>query len=230
MNVKDWSKIDYCLTCFLKFISKEVKNVQIGEDSRQMPKTKDYMSNKKYCDILYAYLQTISSWDGVVGHPRVFSKKEKNFQKISEIIGKSRQTVSKKFNTLLELGLVKEREDSYELIVLEKDLASLIPLKTLRVLVNAMSENAISIYIYLLNRYYAILSSGKTEFMFTLSQLKGIIGISSNTRSNDYIINDILTILEKIGLIKVDIRQIEDQYSGDMKSTLYITNVSNSIE
>ena len=66
--------------------------------------------------------------------------------------------------------------------------------------------------------------------MFTLSQLKGIIGVSSNTRSNDYIINDILTILEKIGLIKVDIRQIEDPYSGDIKNNLYITNVSNSIE
>lgn len=204
--------------------------MQIAEDSRQVPKTKDYLSNKKYCDILYSYLQTISVWDGINGHPRSFSKKEKNFQKIGENIGKSRQTVAKKFNALMELGLIKEGENNYELIILESDLASLIPLETLRILVNTMNENTISIYVYLLNRYYAAQSSGQQEFMFTLSQLKGVIGVSTSTRSNDYIINDILTILKKIGLLEIDCRDEEDKFSGDIKSNLYVTSMSNLIK
>lgn len=203
--------------------------MQIEKDSRQVPKVRDYMANSKYCDILYCYFQTISVWDNTVGHPRTFSKKEKNFSKIGAILGQSRQTISKKFKNLLDLGLIKETEDNYELIILEEDLASLIPIETLRVLVNTMNDNTISIYVYLLNRYYATISGGQQEFLFTKEQLKNIVGLSITTRSNDYIVDDILAILQKLNLLQFESRDVIDKNTGDTKTYLYITKMSNKI-
>lgn len=203
--------------------------MQIEKDSRQVPKVRDYMANSKYCDILYCYFQTISVWDNIVGHPRTFPKKEKNFSKIGTILGQSRQTISKKFKNLLDLGLIKETEDNYELIILEEDLASLIPIETLRVLVNTMNDNTISIYVYLLNRYYATINGGQQEFLFTKEQLKNIVGLSITTRSNDYIIDDILAILQKLNLLQFESRDEIDKNTGDTKTHLYITKMSNKI-
>lgn len=204
--------------------------MKIEKDSRQVPKTKDIMANAKYCDILYCYFQNISTWDGIQGHPRVFSKRDKNFSKISEYLKISRQTVSKKFNNLVELGLIKENKDTYELIILDEDIASLIPINTLKILVSAFNENAISVYVYLLNRYYATLMNGQQEFIFTKEQLKGILGFSTATRSNDYIIDGILTVLQKIGVIKVETRTKVEEFSGDVKSYLYLVYATNQIE
>ena len=200
--------------------------MKIEKDSRQVPKVKDIMADVKYCDILYCYFQNLSKWDGVIGHPRTFTKKEKNFSKISAALKISRQTISKKFNNLLELGLIRETDNNYELVILDADIASLIPVETLKVLVSALNENAISIYVYLLNRFIA---NKEQEFMFTKSQLKAMLGFSINTRSNDYIIDGILMVLQKLELIKVEIRNILDEPSNEIKSYLYLIDAHNKI-
>lgn len=200
--------------------------MKIEKDSRQVPKVKDIMADVKYCDILYCYFQNLSKWDGIIGHPRTFTKKEKNFSKISAALKISRQTISKKFNNLLELGLIKEIGSDYELVILDADIASLIPFETLKVLVSALNENAISIYVYLLNRFIA---NKEQEFMFTKSQLKTMLGFSTNTRSNDYVIDGILTVLQKLELIKVEIRNVLDEPSNEVKSCFYLVNAYNKI-
>jgi hypothetical protein len=54
------------------------------------------------------------------------------------------------------LGLVKDLNDNYyEIIELEQNVAALIPYETLKLLVDTLSERAISTYIYLFNRYFA---------------------------------------------------------------------------
>ena len=116
------------------------------------------------------------------------------------MFGLSRQTVSTKFKNLKELGLIQELDKStYEIITLEKDLASLIPYETLKLITDTLNENSISTYVYLLNCYYA---NNCRALTFTLEQVKKHIGICSSTRSNDDIITNILYVLEKIGLIK----------------------------
>lgn len=204
----------------------------IEKNSRQVPKAAEFLSNKKYCDILYCYFQTISSWDEVEGHPRYFAKKEKNFSKIAETLGLSRQTVSSRFASLEQLGLIKEDKINgrYELLILAEDIASLIPAETVRILVNTMNENTISVYVYLLNRYYAATCNGKQEFMFTKEQLKTVIGLSSATRSNDYIIDDKLNVLKKLGLLEYEARDDKDKITGDIKTHLYVTKMMNKIE
>lgn len=114
---------------------------------------------------MYSYLQCISELDNVT-KIRSFKKKEINFSKLGEQFGLSRQTVSTKFKNLKELGLIKEKDkDTYELVVLENDLASLIPYDTLRLITDTLNENSISTYIYLFNRYYSV---GCKSFQFTL--------------------------------------------------------------
>lgn len=196
-------------------------------NSRQIPKTKEICSNKKYNDILYAYLQCISEKNE--NGSRTFDKKEINFTKLGEIFNLSRQTVSTKFKNLKDLGLIKELDkNTYEVITLEKDLASLIPYDTLKLVTDTLNENSISTYVYLLNCYYA---NNCRSFTFTLEQIKKHIGICSSTRSNDDIITNILFVLEKIGLIKyrlTSIKQENDTFQN-IKTIYELEWLTNSI-
>jgi Mn-dependent DtxR family transcriptional regulator len=182
--------------------------LKIQSDSRQVPKAKDICANKKYYDILYAYLQCISVRDEK-SKIRYFSKKELNFSKLGEIFNLSRQTVSTKFKNLKELGLVVERDnETYKLVELSADLASLVPYKTLKLITDTLNENSISTYVYLLNCYYA---NGCQPFQFTLEQIKSYIGISTATRSNNDTVTNILYVLEKVGLIKYSLTTLKQE-------------------
>lgn len=126
-------------------------------NSRQIPSKDEICANKKYYDILYAYFQCISEpVDKEKGDMRrIFPKKEVNFTKLGKIFSLTRQTVSTKFKNLKDLGLIVDfNEEYYMLIRLEDSDATLIPYKTLKVLTDALSENSISAYVYLFNRYW----------------------------------------------------------------------------
>lgn len=198
------------------------------KDSRQIPKTKDICSNKKYYDVMYAYFQCLSDKDenGI----RYFDKKEVKFTRLGELFGISRQTASTRFKNLQDLGLIKEYDTKhYELVTLEKDTASLIQYRTLKIITDTLSENSISTYIYLLNRYYA---NGCKSFQFTLEQIKAQIGIATTTRSNDNIITNILFILEKIGLIKYELtsaKQTDDNFQN-IKTIYQLNWLTNEIK
>ena len=185
---------------------------------RQIPKASEICADKKYFDILYAYLQTISEFEGQ-GKSRTFSKKSINFSALSEKLGLSRQTISTKFKNLEKMGLIQLRDDkTYELIVLEQNIAALIPYETVTLMVDALSERAISTYIYLFNRYYA---NGNKPYQFTYEQIKKFIGISSTTRSNDDIISNILFALQKIGLIKCKLTSVKQEDNFENIKTIY---------
>ena len=161
---------------------------------------------------------------------RTFSKKAINFSKLGDQFGLSRQTVSTKFKNLKELGLIKERDkDTYELIVLENDLASLVPHTTLKLINDTLNENSISTYVYLLNRYYG---AGCKSFQFTLEQVKNHVGICSTTRSNDNIITNILYVLDKIGLIKYSLTGVSQEGDSfqNVKTVYQLDSLVNKID
>lgn len=198
----------------------------ISSESRQVPKDQDICSSKKYYDILYAYLQCISVRDNVSGI-RYFNKSEVNFSKLSGIFNLSRQTVSSKFKNLKELGLIAEWDDSKYLIVeLDRDIATLIPYTTLKVMTDALSENCISTYVYLLNRYCA---NGYRSFQFTIDQIKKYVGLSMSTRSNNEAVVNMLFVLEKIGLIKCSLTTVSNSDNFSNVKSVYqldwLTNV-----
>lgn len=201
--------------------------MKILENSRQIPSDqKAYLSNLSYCDYLYAYLQRISKWSGKKNQPRYVLKKDCSFVAMAEALGVHRQTISKKFKAMLEgqpdsVALIRKQKDRYVLLPIETKLAFLVPYGTLQVLVSTVTQNVISIYVYLLNRY---LAGYEQSFRYTIDELKRVIGISVNTRSNNYIISSILLLLEKLGLLKKQKKIINDQtYS-------FITWMTNEID
>ena len=174
--------------------------MQIQKDSRQIPKKQEIVADKMYSDVVYAWLQVNSCWDRDK-NVRWIGKNQVSFSRISGDVGLSRQTVSNKFKRLLEIGLVRLEQDlgRYELVSLRPDMAMLVERTTLRRMLSAFNENTINVYVYLLNRYLANRCRG---YEFTIEQVKYFIGLSMRTSSNNYIIQDILDILERLGLLK----------------------------
>ena len=194
------------------------EDIQLNKkDSRQVPKVEDICANKKYHDILYAYLQTISE-RSVKDGKRYLNKKDINYSKIGLKLNLTRQTVSKKFSNLLDMGLIVACGENYEIVELDRDMASLIPYETLKLLVDALSEYSVSTYIYFFNRYYA---NEFKSFKFTLAQVKKYIGICDTTRSNDDTITNILFTLQKLGLIKYQLTAESQEDNFNNIKTIY---------
>lgn len=199
------------------------------KNRRQVPKIKEFLSTKKYCDIVYCYLQVISQYDEI-NNVRYVLKKDCKFTKIGEDLDLSRQTVAKKIKNMLDdpkngIGLIHEERDRYILLNLEKEVAELVPFSTIRILANTVKERVISVFIYLLVRYRA---EKEHSFIFTLAQIKRYVGIGES-RGTDYIITDILLILSKLDLLKYELR-IEKQEDGNFRSVYYVIDMNNKID
>ena len=154
---------------------------------------------------------------------RYVNKEDIVFSRLADQVGLTRQVVSTKFKNLVKIGLVEliEKEKRYKLSYLDDSVAMLIPVETLRKINNALSQNSISIYVYLLKRFIA---NSEKEYPVTMAQMKNFIGIASNTTSNNEVINDILEVLELLGLVKIERRQVEEN-----KTLLVVVEVNNVI-
>lgn len=201
--------------------------LKIQSDSRQVPSIEKYTADKKYHDLLYGVLQELSYGEKIPGDTEVkryINKKDFTYEMLGDKIGLKRVTVSKYFNNLVDLGLIKKDSENkrFQLLYLDRSIATLIPFETLRKLNNSLNHNTISIYVYLLKRYIA---AGEKEYIYTRSQLKSFCGLATNTNSNDDVINDILQVLELLGLIQRKYVQTEEN-----KTITYITCVQNQIK
>ena len=198
--------------------------LQVQTNSRQMPSIEKYTADKKYNDILYGTLQEMSYAEVIDGvTARYVNKGDVAFATLGNKIGLSRQVTSTKFKNLISLGLIEyvENEKRYKLNYLDKSISALVPFETLRKLNNSLSQNSISLFIYLLKRYIA---NGEQDFIATMSQMKKFIGVATNTTSNNDVVNDILHILKLIGLVETELRQLEDN-----KTVIVVTKVNNVI-
>lgn len=197
----------------------------IQNNSRQVPSIERYTADKKYSDLLYGILQEMSYSEVINDNvTRYVDKKDIVFSSLAGRIDLTRQVVSTKFKNLIQLGLIEyvEKERRYKLNYLDKSVSALVPFETLRKLNNTLSQNSISLFVYLLKRYIA---NNQKEFIVTMGQMKRFIGIASNTTSNNEVINDILDVLKMIGLIKTELRNVEDN-----KTVIVITQVNNVIK
>lgn len=190
---------------------------------RQIPKDIQTTSDKRYNDILYGYLQSISQWDRPI-NIRYIPKGDINFIALAQELQVSRQTISKWFEGLKDVGLVKYNEDlrRYELALLKNDEGELIPQKTLHRVVNILSHNTVNTYIYLIKEFKRHEGQG---FSFTVDELKEFCGMSRATRSNNWKITDILWTLELLDLIKYEV-QTSKGTDGKIKSHYYLTYAS----
>lgn len=104
-------------------------------------------------------------------------------------------------------------------------MATLIENGTLRMMISALNENTINIYIYLLNRF---LANGEQSFEFTLDQCKVFIGKGVGSHSNNYIVTDILCILSKLDLLEYELISKSDMHG--IKTVYRVIAVNNKIE
>ena len=194
------------------------------KNRRQVPKTAEYLKLKNYCDYVYCYLQVNSLFDEEGGF-RYILKKDCKYTMVARDLNMTRQTASDKIKKLIQLGLVKEEDHRYILVNLDKTLAELVPYTTLRILTSTVKDKVISVFVYFLVRFRA---EHQKPFIFTMKQVKTVVGIGES-RSTDYIVTDILTVLSKLGLIKYE-KLIDNSEEGTFKTYYKILDMSNKIE
>lgn len=203
--------------------------MQIQKNSRQIPSNEKYTANKNYSDILYGYLQHMSILDETIG-VRYIEKKDIKYTKIAEDLGVTRQTVSKKFNSLIEEGLISfdAGNKRYLLRVLEAELATLLPDDTVKVLCNTLQERCLSVLAYLLKTY---IQHGESSCEVNMDIIKGHVGLSkSNRGTNNEVIRDIFMILKKLGLIEYRIEKSLDSNTGGYRSKYVLERVDNRVQ
>lgn len=213
-----------------KIILEEKKAFE--KNSRQIPTQQSIVSNKNYCDYLYAWFQLNSERVEYTSPQRRIAKKnvkytaiEREFTRIdvngNRVVVMGRRTIPKYIQLLLDKGLLKDGDDGYYyLSVLRQGEAYLIEFNTLQKLTHTLQRNAISIYVYLLNRYWV---NGQQPFVATMAQMKEYIGHSITTTSNNMIISDILEILKRLGLLDYSLE------ADELKTYLEFKYVKNKL-
>ena len=203
--------------------------MEIQKNSRQIPSNEKYTANKKYSDILYGYLQHISQLDEAIG-VRYIPKTEIKYVQIAEDLGLTRQTVSKKFNNMVEEGLIyfDAPNKRFILSTLEAELATLLPDDTIRVLCNTLQERCRSILAYLIKTF---VQHESKPCEINLDIIKTYVGLSkSNRGTNNEVVRDIFVVLKKLGLIEYHTEKIFDAKTGGYKSRYILDKVDNRVE
>ncbi len=203
--------------------------MQIQKNSRQIPSNEKITSNKNYSDILYGYLQHLSLLDEEVGI-RYIPKNMVKYTAIAEELGVARQTVSKKFNNLIDQGLVvlDAANKRYILSTLEAELATLLPDDTIRVLCNTLQERCLSVLSYLLKTFA---QHGQNPCEVNMDIIKAHVGLSKTNRgSNNEVIKDIFIILKQLGLIEYHVYKEMDQTTGGYRSRYILDRVDNRVQ
>lgn len=189
-------------------------------EKRMIPLTDEFMKDKKLYDKVWGYLQSISYL--TKDNQRIVYKTKQStstaiHKAVAVEIGKtpkgnpkydiSAKTIDNTLKLYKALGMVTDGiakdKDGIEVKVYflsqKFERYKLIPLDTLRILLNATNNNTIKVYVYLLDRYeYKALT--KEKYNFTLKELCGAIGYSED-RGRE-IVKDILFVLQKLGLIE----------------------------
>lgn len=202
--------------------------MEIQKNSRQIPSNEIYTANKQYSDILYGYLQHNSYLDKDT-NIRYIPKKEISYVKLASILNMHRQTVSNKFNNLIKQGLVVYNEllKRYELVVIDANLATLLPDETVRICYNTLQDRCLSILAYLLKTY---IQHGESPCQINLDVIKGYVGLCvSNRGCNNQIIKDCLLILQSLGFISYHTENEIDKQTGGVKKIYILDEVNNSI-
>lgn len=202
--------------------------MKIQKNSRQIPSNKIYTANKKYSDILYGYLQHNSLLDKECGI-RYILKKDISFVKIANELKMHRQTVSNKFKVLMEQNLIRYNEElkRYELVTIDKTLATLLPDETVRICYNTLQDRCLSILAYLLKTY---IQHNESSCQINLDVIKEYVGICvSNRGCNNQVIKDSLLILQKLGFIQYHTERKLDGETGGIRTIYILDKVYNFV-
>ena len=173
------------------------------------------ISKSKPNDVLYGYLQMISTFDENT-KTRFIYKENYSHVQVQEYFGYDndgkpvfpRKSIERAFRVLEQYGYIRETKiiglkgnyvNAYELPYNVDSLFQYIDMETLKYLLRTCNPNVIKIYIYLKYKYFCF----GNKFIFTQKMLlKECFGLSSfkNKNSMDEV-KDRLDILQRLGLV-----------------------------
>ena len=174
-------------------------------NTRVIPRGEKYMNDKKVCELTYTKLQIESNWKQGEGHRYIYKEKI-NLSAWSRELGVSRQTLKTRLNYLKSAGLIREEKEVYILEPIGEHLIY-IPEDTLRILTNAMKKDTIKIYAYLGGWFKYKQRNRQGYYTFTRYSLIGEIGLKRGNTTLQKV-NDILLILNKLGLVKTEEKEV----------------------
>ena len=183
-------------------------------DRKRRFSLEDNFMNYSVDDILFGAMYYLATF-----HPtkRVFYLTKKKFTQNKNIIKKacdvSTQTLNNHLKKLLEHGLIQEQEiksggvayPSYTFSYKYKEKYQLIDNEMLWYIVTTRSQQAIKLYIYLLDKYNWKKSNGE-NYIFTNTELLKAIGYSTNSSNQkaSSVVNNILESYLREGVIKYE--------------------------
>lgn len=175
--------------------------MKIQPNSRQFPSKEEVLKDKKMHDIVYMLLQSISDWNGGINEPRYVMKDKINKTQMANACGyKTRNTLYKHLDDLIQEGYMQETESMYLLPNFKPGEYFLIPYDTALFLITTQTTNVIKVYSYLANRWMA---NGQSGYGITYKKLCEVIGIYWNDQTNRETISKILLTLHNNYLITV---------------------------
>lgn len=220
------------------FFETQIKPIEKDNKTqrRLIPLDDSFMKDKKTHDKVWSFLQ-INSYKTNDGKRFVYKTPETNANSIHKAISRkirnskgketfdiSLMTVRNTLKLYEKLGLIYNEtiRDLYgnnvEVIILSQNFEyyTLIPLETLKYLVDTANENVIKVYAYLLNKYQYKQKENE-RYTFNLSELCAAIGYSSKS-DNTAIMRNILKSLQNNHLIRYE----ESYYITENKTPIPI--------
>lgn len=169
-------------------------------------------SNKSFNDIIWNYLQRLGDIDGRI------PKAECQYNKVGKELGIDRRKVSTVFKFLEEVGLLTSEEGYFQI----EDPAEyeVVNAGVVDVLEGARVEGVITEYGFLKKLWKA---NKEKKFVVRVNALKDRVGATTNTRSNNGKITELLDVLRFNGLIDGEL-VVESN-----KSNWWISNVGEKI-
>jgi hypothetical protein len=190
----------------------------------------EILINLQYNDCVYAWLLLHSHYDPNEDHNYIY-KDDFSFNDIAKDIGRSRQTVSRRFKELLQETETKEGDiippivrerDKYYIIPCSKDFSSLhsdTVIKLLRLPIKEQKEELIKTYAFLLKKKREANKEGYDSFNISHKQIIEEFGHSTGHKQTYDRVRAILTILQGAGIIKFRTVEGIQNSKGDFTGT-----------
>lgn len=153
--------------------------MEITENKRRIPTGGTVMEDKKFNDILYAYLQSISYRDPNK-EDRYVWKNDCKREDLAKALKMNLSTLKRKFNHLVSNGYIVEKEDIFELPKVSQ-WNFFIPVETLKFLIDTTNEDIITVYAYL----GQLKNQMKDKAYYTESKLLILLGYKTKLRTKD---------------------------------------------
>lgn len=171
------------------------------KEYRQVVSDKSITSSKSFNDYLYGWLVLKTQEEN---GERFVMKRSFVFSKMEKELGMTRKTLAKYFDYFVEVGLVVDGGDKW-ILVDPGNKGFWIETEILERLVGTKKRYAISAYVYLRKGRWLLAQKGKEKVPITLGQVKEYLGITNNSKGNNYIITDLFEEYRVLGLLKYEL-------------------------